>query len=123
MPPSSTSSTSPSSRRSPPNTGRRSTRSRSPSRACPRTRTKRSSGGRCPQAVEDHRLDAIGVKRTGEEVTLAEVATQTAELVALRLALDPLGHHDEAERVREIDDRLRERAVVRVGADALHERL
>jgi hypothetical protein len=54
---------------------------------------------------------------------LPELATQLEQSPCLLLMLDALGHGVELERPREVDDRARDRALVRAAAQPVHERL
>ena len=64
---------------------------------------------------------ASGGRRSGEQVALAEVASELAQLRELPVGLDALGDGDEAERVGEAHEVGGDGRVLRVVLDALDE--
>src|SRR4051812_25238884 len=77
-----------------------------------------------PFAGDQHCGDLVGADRLGVEVALAEQAAQGPQVVALCLALYPLGDDVESKGVCERYDHSRERAAIGVeSAESIHEGL
>src|SRR4051794_35562210 len=65
----------------------------------------------------------VGWQGTGDEIALRLLAALELQVLELSNRLDAFRDHAQAEAVRERDDRLRDRLVVRVLLDAVHESL